>query len=87
MQYQFISNGTTKLVLVPETELDRMLLTRIMDAGPVTIDWIRQPVGILGVSVKDGLIIQNQSVLYDSTETKDLSQLSGAEDNLEKLPR
>lgn len=58
MEHLFISNGHTQLVLVPENEMDTMLLERIMSSGPIEIEYIRQPVGVLGKSVKGGIIIR-----------------------------
>ena len=58
MEHLFISNGHTQLVLVPENEMDTMLLDRIMSSGPIEIEYIRQPVGVLGKSVKGGIIIR-----------------------------
>jgi hypothetical protein len=58
MEHLFVSNGHTQLVLVPENEMDTLLLDRIMSSGDIEIQYIRQPVGILGRSVKDGVIIR-----------------------------
>lgn len=61
MEHLFISNGHTQLVLVPQNEMDTMLLDRIMSSGPIEIEYIRQPVGVLGKSVKGGIIIRPKS--------------------------
>jgi len=58
MEHLFITNGHTQLVLVPENEMDTLLLDKIMSAGDIEIEYIRQPVGILGRSVKGGVIIR-----------------------------
>jgi hypothetical protein len=58
MEHLFVSNGHTQLVLVPENEMDSLLLDKIMSAGDIEIEYIRQPVGILGRSVKGGVIIR-----------------------------
>jgi len=58
MEHLFITNGHTQLVLVPEDEMDTLLLSKIMSSGEIEIEYIRQPVGILGRSVKDGVIIR-----------------------------
>ena len=60
MEHVFISNGQTQLVLVVENELDRLLLNTLLENGPVEIDWIRQPVGILGKPVQDSVIIRKK---------------------------
>lgn len=58
MEHLFVSNGHTQLVLVPENEMDTLLLDKIMSAGDIEIEYIRQPVGILGRSVRGGVIIR-----------------------------
>lgn len=58
MEHLFISNGHTQLVLIPENEMDTLLLDKIMSSGPIEIEYIRQPVGVLGKSVKGGVIIR-----------------------------
>ena len=83
MEHIFIANGTTQLVLVPENELDRMLLDRILSDGPVEVEYIRQPVGILGKSVKDGVIIRRKKT-NDTTETETVPFLQGAQAYLEE---
>lgn len=83
MEHIFIANGTTQLVLVPENELDRMLLDKILSDGPVEVEYIRQPVGILGKSVKDGVIIRRKKT-NDTTETETVPFLQGAQAYLEE---
>lgn len=70
MEHIFISNGTTQLILIPENELDRLLIDKILSDGPVEIEYIRQPVGILGKSVKNGVIIRKKinPLPYDTTQ-------------------
>mgnify|MGYP000896091158 CR=1 FL=1 len=54
MQYTFVINGTAQLVLIPENELDRMLLERTLDTGgSIEVSKISQPVSILGKPVTD----------------------------------
>lgn len=62
MEHIFVSNGSTQLVLLPENDLDRLLLEKILGEGPVEVELIRQPVSILGKSVNGGIIIRKQSV-------------------------
>ena len=83
MEYVFITNGTTQLILIPENEIDRLLLDKILSDGPVEIDYIRQPVGILGKSVKDGVIIRKK-ISYDTSQTETMQWLQIDETNLEK---
>lgn len=76
MEHIFVCNGETQLVLIPKNEIDTGLLKELMKEGPIEIDWIRQPVGVLGKSVKDGIIIrkmkttttEDQSETYANTE-------------------
>lgn len=67
METIFIVNGTTQLVLVPQNEMDRMLLDKLVNNGPVEIVTITQSLGILARPVKDGIIIK--SVTNDSDKT------------------
>jgi hypothetical protein len=83
MEHIFISNGTTQLVLVPENEIDRLLLDKILSEGPVEIEYIRQPVGILGKSVKDGVIIRKKTN-YDSSQTESMQWMQTDETDLEE---
>jgi hypothetical protein len=83
MEHIFIANGTTQLVLIPENEVDRLLLNRILSEGPVEIEYIRQPVGILGKSVKDGVIIRKKTT-YDSSQTENMQWMQTDETDLEK---
>lgn len=62
METIFISDEKVQLVLVPDTELDRLLLNKLSEAGPVEVELIRQPVGVLGRSVKDAIIIRTKPV-------------------------
>ena len=71
MEHIFIANGTTQLLLIPEDELDRLLLNKLLDGTAVEIEFIRQPVGVLGKSVKDGVIIRKKTVKIDEEELED----------------
>jgi len=68
MEHIFVSNGETQLALIPENEVDKTLLRELMDHGPVEIEWIRQPVGILGKSVSSGIIIRRKRQTITETE-------------------
>lgn len=83
MEHVFIANGTTQLILIPENEVDRLLLDRILSEGPIEIDYIRQPVGILGKSVKDGVIIRKK-INYDTSQTESMPWMQTDETNLEE---
>jgi hypothetical protein len=58
METIFITNGDVQLVLVPKNELDRLLLAKLTESGPVMLEHISQPIGILGQSVKDALVLK-----------------------------
>lgn len=84
MEHIFISNGVTQLVLIPENEVDRLLMDRILgDGSPIEIEYIRQNVGILGKSVKDGIIIRKKHI-NDPTQTETMQRVSVTEADLEE---
>lgn len=58
MEYLFVSNGKTELVLIPKSELDRLLLNKLFEEGNVRVDKISQPLGVLGKSVQDSFVIR-----------------------------
>jgi hypothetical protein len=82
MEHIFVTNGTVQLILSPEDDLDRLLLTELLKDGPLELDTIRQPVSILGKSVKDGLIIRKKK--HDTSETKDVQRLPKSKTHLEE---
>lgn len=61
MEIIFVTTETTQLVLVPQNELDRILLSKLTNSGPIEVVTISQPIGILGRSVKDAIIIKSKS--------------------------
>lgn len=75
MNYTFVVNGTVQLVLIPETELDRLLLDRTLGGlSYVEIEKLSQPVSILGKPVTDSYIVRNKpsgliNYKNDSSET------------------
>lgn len=60
MEYLFVSNGKTELVLIPKSELDRLLLNKLFEEGAVRVDKISQPIGVLGKSVQDSFVIRKK---------------------------
>ena len=61
MQYTFIINGTAQLVLIPENELDRLLLERTLDSGAtIEVSRISQPISILGKPVTDSYVLKRK---------------------------
>lgn len=71
METIFITDDKVQLVLVPDTELDRLLLTKLSEAGPIELELVRQPVGVLGRSVKDAIIVRTKPV-SNAGKTKEL---------------
>jgi hypothetical protein len=78
MNYTFVVNGVVQLVLIPETELDRLLLEKTLDGlSSIEVTKLTQPVSILGKPVTDSYVIKSKSNLsspalsnnYDSSET------------------
>lgn len=71
METIFISDDKVQLVLVPDTELDRLLLSKLSEGGPIEIELVRQPIGVLGRSVKDAIIIRPKPV-NNAAKTQEL---------------
>ena len=84
MEHIFVTNGTVQLILSPEDDLDRLLLAELLKDGPLELDTIRQPVSILGKSVKDGIIIRKKKL--DASEVKDVPGMSKSKAHME-IPR
>jgi hypothetical protein len=68
MQNIFVTDNDVQLVLVPDNELDRLLLTKLLDNGPVEIIKVSQPIGVIGQSIQDGIIIKRK-ISDDSSKT------------------
>lgn len=68
METIFIVNGNTQLVLVPQNEVDRVLLDKLIDSGPVVVTKVTQPVGIIGRSIKDAIVISPNKTTADDTD-------------------
>lgn len=66
METIFISEDKVQLILVPATELDRLLLSKLTESGSVEMEYIRQPVGVLGKSVKDAVVLRTKVPIYAS---------------------
>ena len=60
MQNIFVTDSDVQLVLVPENELDRLLINKLLDNGPVEIIRVSQPIGVIGQSIQDGIIIKRK---------------------------
>jgi hypothetical protein len=68
MQNIFVTDNDVQLVLVPDNELDRLLLTKLLDNGPVEIIRVSQPIGVIGQSIKDGIIIKRKTSSDDPSK-------------------
>lgn len=68
MQNIFVTDNDIQLVLVPDNELDRLLLTKLLDNGPVEIIRVSQPIGVIGQSIQDGIIIKRKTSSDDSSK-------------------
>jgi hypothetical protein len=60
MQNIFVTDNDVQLVLVPDNELDRLLISKLLDNGPVEIIRVSQPIGVIGQSIQDGIIIKRK---------------------------
>ena len=66
METIFIAEDTVQLLLVPGTDLDRLLLSKLTEIGVVEMEYVRQSVGVLGRSVKDAVVVRTKSSTYAS---------------------
>lgn len=57
MEAVFITNGGTKLVLIPEKEIERHLLEELLAKGSVQADVVKGPVDVLGSPAQGGLLL------------------------------
>jgi len=82
MESIFISDDSVKLVLLPTNDIDDLLLNKLTGNIPLEIEVIRQPVSILGKSVKNALIIRTKPTSYAS-KAKEVQQMQQSETDLE----
>ena len=68
MQNIFVTDNDVQLVLVPDNELDRLLINKLLDNGPVEIIRVSQPIGVIGQSIQDGVIIKRKILSDDSSK-------------------
>lgn len=82
MQYTFIINGTAQLVLIPENELDKLLLERTLESGvSLEVDKISQPVSILGKPVTDSYVIKRKLHSSETALTSRDAEIRNIRDN------
>lgn len=76
MRHIFVTDDDSQLILIPESEIDRLLLDSIVSYGTnAEMEWIRQPVSVLGMSVKDSIVIRKKTykpVAENADEIKEL---------------
>lgn len=75
MQCTFVINGTAQLVLIPENDLDKLLLDRVLDGGNF-IEAVRvtQPINILGKPVTDSVIFKKKTHSTQNIKEDDTSE-------------
>ena len=73
----------TKLVLLPETNTERVLLEELLNKGSVTADVIKGPVDIMGRPAIGGVLIQ-ASYRNDTSKDEDVRPVHPDETYLEK---
>jgi hypothetical protein len=77
MQYTFVINGISQLVLIPENDLDRMMLEKTLESGAIIeVEKISQPVSILGKPVTDSYVLKrklhsSQTALNSKNDTSE----------------
>lgn len=71
----------TKLVLLPETATERILLEELLNKGSVTADIIKGPVDIMGRPAIGGMLIQGS---YDTIKTETVRPVQPNETHLEE---
>jgi hypothetical protein len=83
MEVVFVTNGGTKLVLIPEKEIERILLQELLSKGSVTADIIKGPVDIMGQPAQGGLLLRTKD--YDVTiKTEDVRGVQLAKEYMEE---
>jgi hypothetical protein len=76
METLFITNGETKLVLIPERETERVLLDELMKQGKIQVDFVRGPVDVLGKPAQGGVIIQPEfTIVKDTDDTPEVKEM------------
>lgn len=71
METIFISDGNVQLVLLPQNDLDSLLLNKLLGKDPIEVEVVRQPASVLGKSVKDAIIIKTK-ISQDASKAEEL---------------
>ena len=70
MRHAFVTNDdTTQLILVPDNEMDFLLLNRLVDLDTVTLQVSREPISVLGMSSKSSIIISRKTTKSEPDAT------------------
>lgn len=83
MEVVFITNGGTKLVLIPEREIERTLLEELLSKGSITADIIKGPVDVLGSPAQGGLLLRPKE-RDDSNKIEDVRGVQLAKEYMEE---
>jgi len=62
MKVEVLINGTTKIVLIPENEIEVAIIKAIVANGHVDAISITQPTQILDKVIQDGLVISEKAL-------------------------
>ena len=69
METIFIANGDVQLAIVPKNEIERMLLKKLVESGPIELEISSKPIAILTKSVNDALIIKPKEKTIEFDES------------------
>lgn len=72
METIFIANGDVQLAIVPKNEIEKMLLRKLVESGPIEFEISSKPLNILTKSVNDVLIIKPKEKVLEIEEPQDL---------------
>lgn len=83
MEAVFITNGGTRLVLIPEKEIETHLLQELLAKGDLQADVIKGPVDVLGSPAQGGLLLTPKDRDVTS-KSEDVRWVQFHETNLEE---
>ncbi len=83
MEAVFITNGGTRLVLIPEKEIETHLLQELLAKGNLQADVIKGPVDVLGSPAQGGLLLTPKDRDVTS-KSEDMRWVQFHETNLEE---
>ena len=83
MEVVFITNGGTKLVLIPEREIERVLIEELLAKGTIQADIVKGPVDVLGSPAQGGLLLTPKEN-YVTSKTEDVRGVQFPQVDLEE---